>query len=127
MKLTRTLAPVIVLAIVSALGACSTLDEAAPLNSVAEETSEQLSTPFGSKLPEGITSGSNEAIAWEALMGPGGEYAAVAFYQAVLGQFGQVEPYASIKEAEERHIEALTRQLTRYNIIVPANPYLGLN
>jgi hypothetical protein len=126
MKLTRTLAPVIVLAIVSALGACSTLDEAAPLNSVAEETSEQLSTPFGSELPEGITSGSNEAIAWEALMGPGGEYAAVASYQAVLGQFGQVEPYASIKEAEERHIEALTRQLTRYNIIVPANPYLGL-
>ena len=58
-------------------------------------------------------------------MGPDGEYAAVAHYQAVLDAYGPVEPYATIKVSEERHIEALVRQLTRYGIEIPENPYLG--
>lgn len=74
---------------------------------------------------ENLAPGSNEAIAWEALMGPDGEYAAAASYQAVLDEFGPVEPYKTIKAAEERHIDALIRQLQRYGIDVPANPYLG--
>ena len=58
-------------------------------------------------------------------MGPEGEYAAAASYAAVLDAFGQVEPYASIRAAEERHIDALTRQLQRLGVTPPANPYLG--
>jgi hypothetical protein len=77
-------------------------------------------------LPAGIIVGSNEAIAWEALMSPVGEYAASAMYQAVIDEFGQVEPYVTIRAAEERHISALIRQLDRYGIDVPANPYLGV-
>ena len=46
-------------------------------------------------------------------MGPDGEYAAAASYTAVLDAFGQVEPYATIQAAEQRHIDALTRQLQR--------------
>ncbi|MEI2828032.1 MAG: hypothetical protein V9F04_17730 [Dermatophilaceae bacterium] len=65
------------------------------------------------------------AAAWEALMGPDGEYAASASYQAVIAAYGPVEPYVSIQAAEERHIDALTRQLQRLGVTVPANPYVG--
>ena len=60
-----------------------------------------------------------------ALMGPEGEYAAAASYEAVLNEFGSVEPYATIYEAELRHINALVRQLERLGEPVPANPYTG--
>ena len=65
------------------------------------------------------------AAAWEALMGPDGEYASAASYAAVIEKFGAVEPYVTIKQAEERHIAALTRQLGSLGVTVPANPYLG--
>ncbi|AXT86887.1 DUF2202 domain-containing protein [Aeromicrobium sp. A1-2] len=58
-------------------------------------------------------------------MAPTGEYAAAASYAAVIEKFGEVEPYASIKAAEEQHIAALTRQLERRGVTVPANPWLG--
>jgi len=60
-----------------------------------------------------------------ALMGPDGEYAAAASYQAVIDKFGDVEPYLSIQAAEERHSDALIRQLGRLGVDVPDNPYLG--
>lgn len=65
------------------------------------------------------------AAAWEALMAWDGEYAAVASYAAVIEEFGAVEPYVSIKGAEEKHIAALTRQLERLGVTVPDNPWLG--
>ena len=65
------------------------------------------------------------AAAWEALMSPDGEYAASASYQAVIAAYGTVEPYVSIQAAEERHIDALTRQLQRLGVTVPPNPYVG--
>lgn len=77
-------------------------------------------------LPADVDTTSDAAIAWEALMSPVGEYAAAAMYQAVIDEFGQVEPYVTIKTAEERHISALIRQLDRYGVEVPANPYLGV-
>lgn len=64
-------------------------------------------------------------IVLAALMGPDGEYAAAASYRAVLDEYGQVEPYATIYEAELRHIDALIRQLQRLGEPVPANPYTG--
>ena len=64
-------------------------------------------------------------VAWFALMSPVGEYAAAASYQAVIDAFGPVEPYATIKEGEDRHIDALIRQLNRLGYEAPANPYLG--
>jgi hypothetical protein len=65
------------------------------------------------------------AAAWEALMSPDGEYKASAEYQAVIDEFGPVEPYVSIQAAEERHIDALTRRLERLGVAVPPNPYAG--
>jgi hypothetical protein len=70
-------------------------------------------------------SDSQAALAWNALMDPEGEYAAYAMYSAVIDEFGSVEPYVSIREAEGRHIDALIRQLSRYGVAVPENPYLG--
>ena len=66
-----------------------------------------------------------EKAAWEALMSPVGEYAAYATYDAILKKYGNVEPYATVLGSEQRHINALTRQLQRYGVTVPANPYLG--
>lgn len=60
-----------------------------------------------------------------ALTGPDGEYAAAASYEAVLNEYGMVEPYASIYQAELRHIDALIRQLEKAGVDVPANPYTG--
>jgi hypothetical protein len=64
-------------------------------------------------------------IVLAALMGPEGEYAAAASYEAVLDKYGQVEPYATIYLAELRHIDALTRQLQKLGEPVPSNPYTG--
>lgn len=69
--------------------------------------------------------GSVAAAAYEALMSPEGEYAALASYQAVIAAFGQVEPYVSIAAMEQNHVDALTRQLARFGYAAPANPYLG--
>lgn len=69
---------------------------------------------------------SNGLLAWEALMGPEGEYAAAASYLAVLDAYGQVEPYASIYQQELKHIDALVRQLSKYGVTAPANPYVGV-
>lgn len=68
--------------------------------------------------------GTDAAIAWEALMSPEGEYAAAAAYAAVIAKFGKVQPYVNIRAAERRHIAALARQLERYGVEVPANPWM---
>ena len=125
-------AAIAVVAVLS-LAACSTdgstdaMATTSPAPSVSSTDSTQASPSAAGEfvLPDGLVAGTNEAIAWEALMSPVGEYAASAMYQAVIDEFGQVEPYVTIRFAEERHISALTRQLDRYGINVPANPYLG--
>jgi rubrerythrin len=71
-------------------------------------------------LPESV-----ETALLEALTGPEGEYAAYASYAAVLEEYGDIEPYATIADAELRHIEALQRLLDKYGVEYPSeNPYL---
>ena len=76
-------------------------------------------------IPQGVVEGTDAYLLWEALMGADGEYAALASYQAVLDEYGDVEPYATIMAAEARHADALIRQLDRLGVDVPENPYLG--
>ncbi len=126
--LSRTL-PLLVVSLLVALAACSTpagnattapsRDTAAPTTSVA--TSAPRTTP---EAPPSVDT-PVERAAWEALMAPTGEYAAAASYAAVIDAFGEVQPYARIEAAEQRHIAALTRQLQRFGVTVPENPYLG--
>jgi hypothetical protein len=59
----------------------------------------------------------------EALTGPEGEYAAQALYLAIVQQFGNISPYATIAYAEGRHIAALQRQFEMLGLAVPPNPY----
>ena len=101
-------------------------EAAAPATSAPTptQTPELVTDPLVA-LPPGPEPGTDAAVAWEALMSSDGEYAASAMYSAVIATFGPVEPYVSIREAEERHIAALIRQLERYGVTVPANPYLG--
>ncbi len=68
--------------------------------------------------------GTPAAAAWEALTGPEGEYLAEATYSAVIDKFGEVEPYLTIRAAEQRHATALVRQLERFGVDAPGNPYL---
>jgi hypothetical protein len=103
----------------------STSESAQPIPSPSVKPTDKAVKAYVYALPAGVIVDSNEAIAWEALMSPVGEYAASAMYQAVIDKFGQVEPYVTIRVAEERHISALIRQLDRYGVKVPANPYLG--
>ena len=79
----------------------------------------------GEQPPEAARADPASAAAWEALMSADGEYAAYAAYSAVIDEFGEVEPYVTIRAAELRHVEALTRQLERRGVTVPDNPYLG--
>ena len=58
-------------------------------------------------------------------MGPDGEYMSAAQYTAVIDAFGEVQPYVDISAGEERHANALIRQLERFGVAAPANPYLG--
>lgn len=53
------------------------------------------------------------------------EYHALATYLSVIETFGDVEPFSSIAQSEQRHIEALLNQFNKYGIPVPENPWLG--
>ncbi len=50
------------------------------------------------------------------------EHHALATYQSVMAQFGEVEPFASIAQAEEMHIAALERVFSRYGLELPTVP-----
>jgi hypothetical protein len=112
----------------SVAGCTTALDAPAEDTSAVAEVSD--STPGATAALDQIAldapdEGTDASIAWAALFGSEGEYAAAALYQAVIDEFGQVEPYVSIKEGEERHIDALVRQLERMGYDAPDNPYLG--
>lgn len=49
------------------------------------------------------------------------EYRAFATYEQVLADFGEVQPFNNILEAEGRHIEALLTLFARYGLSVPEN------
>jgi len=82
-------------------------------------------TPTAVPAAEAPAPGTDAAIAWEALMSAEGEYAAAAAYAAVIDKYGKVQPYVNIRAAERRHIAALVRQLDRYGVEVPANPWMN--
>lgn len=53
------------------------------------------------------------------------EYKAVATYEQVIADFGEVRPFTNIVESERRHIEALCTCYRRYSVPIPENPWLG--
>lgn len=103
----------------------STPSTPAAAPSVGGHSGTATSTPAAPPAPATVDTDAERA-AWEALMGPDGEYAASASYAAVIDAFGAVQPYQRIRAAEERHIAALTNRLTQMGVDVPANPYLGV-
>ena len=118
----------------SVAGCTTALEISSEATSAAAEappSSQEAQPPSMSDVLESVSEGAPEEgtdayLAWFALMGPDGEYAAAALYQAVINEYGPVEPYVSIKEGEERHIDALTRQLERLGFDVPQNPYVAV-
>lgn len=64
----------------------------------------------------------------QALAGPTGEYALRARYAAVLEKFQGVEdvrPFDRIIDAEQRHVDALVKQYTKYGLQPPEDTWLG--
>ena len=53
------------------------------------------------------------------------EYKALATYDQVIADFGEVRPFSNIRAAEARHIEALYGLFTRYGLTLPDNPWPG--
>ncbi|WP_404355675.1 DUF2202 domain-containing protein [Methylotuvimicrobium sp. KM1] len=53
------------------------------------------------------------------------EYRALAIYDQVIADFGDVPPFSNIRDAESRHIEALSTLFSRYGLTIPENPWLG--
>lgn len=53
------------------------------------------------------------------------EYCAWATYDHVIDDFGPVLPFTRIREAEERHIDALRKLFERYGFPIPRNPWPG--
>lgn len=131
MQLRKALIVIAATTLVGTLASCSMADGELNIESTKVATVTEEIVPALPEIPViDITTGApaagtNEALAWEALMGPDGEYAAAASYAAVLDTYGQVEPYATIYQAELKHVDALIKQLDRAGIVAPANPYMG--
>jgi hypothetical protein len=53
------------------------------------------------------------------------EHRAWATYDQVIADFGEVRPFSNIREAEARHIEALSVLFARYGLPMPENPWPG--
>jgi hypothetical protein len=53
------------------------------------------------------------------------EYMAWTTYDQVVANFGSVGPFANIRDAEARHIDALKALFARHGLPVPANPWPG--
>lgn len=55
------------------------------------------------------------------------EYRAETIYQGVVSDFGPVQPFANILQAEQRHAAALAQLFTRSGLPVPANGWTFAN
>jgi len=53
------------------------------------------------------------------------EYKAIATYEQVIADFGEIRPFANIVQAERRHAKALLALFERYRVAVPSNPWPG--
>ncbi len=53
------------------------------------------------------------------------EYKALATYQSVIDQFGDVRPFTNIMKAEQQHIDALVEIYDKYGLAVPENTWYG--
>ncbi len=133
MNRSKMLAPLSAVVVGLLLAGCSSSPSALRLAQSTDASSAPTPSAMVEPTPTGLTAlaapdgiGPNATLAWDALFGLDGEYAAAASYLAVLDQYGQVEPYATIYRQELNHIDALVRQLDRFGIVAPANPYLGL-
>jgi hypothetical protein len=75
----------------------------------------------GTGLPP-VAGGLDEASQAALIEAINEEYGALATYEAIMGQFGAVQPFVSIARSEERHVAALVTLFERYGLDVPAAP-----
>jgi hypothetical protein len=73
----------------------------------------------GAGLPPAVEGGLTTAASAALVAGIQDEYHAYATYQAVIDQFGPVQPFVRIQAAEAQHIAALENLFDRYGLPVP--------
>ncbi|MGE3074400.1 MAG: DUF2202 domain-containing protein [Dehalococcoidia bacterium] len=71
------------------------------------------------------TSSSTDAVKSALLESINEEYKAHATYQAVIDKLGNVAPFSNIVVSEQSHIDAWKTLLTKYEIAIPDDPFLG--
>lgn len=54
------------------------------------------------------------------------EYHALALYQAVIEQYGPIQPFVELAQAAEQHIAALYTHFDKHALAVPENTWLGM-
>lgn len=116
---------VLVLGLVAGCSASTDSTSAEPVASEPVASSPVASSPVAVPTEGAPEPGTADAAAWEALIGEDGEYMSAAMYDAVLKEFGTVEPYVTILAAENHHSDMLAMHLRRAGYEVPTNPYLG--
>ena len=52
------------------------------------------------------------------------EYGALNLYKSVISQLDIVYPFDGISAAEQKHVDALIKQASKYGVAIPANPGL---
>jgi hypothetical protein len=52
------------------------------------------------------------------------EYGALNLYNSVIAQLGAISPFDRISAAEQKHVDALIKQASKYGMVIPANPGL---
>ena len=85
--------------------------------------------PGGNSLGQGQSGAGNQPLDDSEidalLLALDDEYHALAVYQAVIENFGEVDPFVEIARSEQRHIDALVNQFNKHDIPVPENLWIG--
>lgn len=90
-----------------------------------DDDDDAATTPAASATTAGSATQSPDALKTALLESINEEYKAHATYQAVIDKFGSTAPFSNIVNSEQSHIDAWKTLLTKYQIAIPEDPFLG--
>ena len=115
---------IVAIAVLGLTAACAPSSNS--VAAAAPKVSAELSIESGSVDAPALYAATSELSAdeVEALnMALQDEYKALATYERVIADFGEVRPFTNIARAEMQHIAALTRLFETYSVEMPANEW----
>lgn len=82
-------------------------------------------TPVASATAAGNATQAPDALKAALIESINEEYKAHATYQAVIDKFGSTAPFSNIVNSEQSHIDAWKGLLTKYQIAIPEDTFIG--